>query len=160
MESFPARVDLAVGAAQRVFGRAFALVWIALAVAGAANGAIAQKVLGRRLDLQLPHLQQAYVMFIAIPRRLEVHSFVDEQGQRRSIAALLDAPALGYARARIEANFHLAPDLLHHLCRRHIARGGAPIDITTEDYRLNFRPERPYQRYTERCTADGLLRVR
>lgn len=144
----------------RTFARAFALLWVVLAVLGACNGAIAQKVLGRRLDLKLPHLQQAYVMFIEIPRSPAVHTFVDEQGRRRSVADLLAAPAFLYARARIEANFTLAPDLLRHICRQHIDAGGAPVDITTDEYRLNFHPERPYRSYTERCTEAGLTRIR
>ncbi|MBM4279193.1 MAG: hypothetical protein FJ137_00030 [Deltaproteobacteria bacterium] len=144
----------------RTFARTFALVWMGLAGVGACNGAIAQKALGRRLDLRLPHLQQAYVMFIEIPRSPAVHTFVDEQGQRRSVADLQAAPAIGYARARIEANFTLAPELLRHVCRQHIDGGGAPVDITTDEHRLNFHPERPYRSYTERCTAAGLARVR
>ena len=144
----------------QALGRAFAVAWMLLAVAGAGNGALAQKVLGRRLDLKLPHLQQAYVMFIEIPRSPAVHTFVDEDGERRSVADLLAAPALLYARARIEANFTLAPDLLRHVCRQHIVRGGGPVDITTDEYRLNFHPERPYRSSTERCTDAGLMRVR
>ena len=140
--------------------RAFAVVWLALAVLGALNGAIAERLVGSRFDLWLPHLQQAYVMFIEIPRSPAVHSFVDEDGRRRSVADLLVAPATLYARARIEANFTLAPDLLRHICRQHIDRGGAPVSITTDEYRLNFHPERPYISYTERCSEKGLERVR
>jgi hypothetical protein len=147
-------------AVRRVSGRVFAVGWAVLAVVGACNGGIAERVLGRRLDLRLPHLDQPYVMFIAIPRRVEVHSFVDDDGQRHSIADLVADPAILYARARVEANLSLAPDLLRDICRRHIARGGAPVDITTDDHRLNFHPERPYQSHTERCTSDGLRRVR
>jgi hypothetical protein len=144
----------------KVWSRSFALVWMALTVLGAMNGAIAQRLLGRRLDLRLPHLQQAYVMFIEIPRSPAVHSFVDDDGERHSVAELLAAPAFLYARARIEANFTLAPDLLRHICWQHLQRGGKPVDLTTEEYRLNFRPERPYLAYTERCSHEGLVRVR
>jgi hypothetical protein len=144
----------------RTVGRVFALGWAALTVCGACNGGIAERVLGRRLDLLLPHVDQPYVMFIEIPRRLQVHSFVDDAGERRSIAELVTAPAALYARARTEANLSLAPDLLRDICRRHIARGGGSVDITTDDHRLNFHPERPYQSHTERCTSDGLRRVR
>ena len=144
----------------RAVGRLCALGWAVLAVVGALNGGIADRVLGRRLDLRLPHLQQPYVMFIEVPRRLEVHSFVDADGQRRSIADLVAAPAPLYARARIEANLALAPDLLRDICKRHIEGGGAPVDITTDDHRLNFHPERPYQSYTVRCSSTGLRRVR
>jgi hypothetical protein len=144
----------------RTLGRVFAVVWCALAVLGALNGGIAERWLGHRVNLLLPHLQQAEVMFIEIPRAPQVHWFVGADGQRRSVADLLEAPALLYARARVEANLSLNPDLLDTICRRHIARGGAPVDITTDDYRLNFRPERPYRSITERCDDGGLRRIR
>ena len=79
--------------------RAFIVAWIALALAGALDHTIAQRVLGRTIDLRLPHLQYGYVMFNANPHRVPVLTYAHAGGERHD-AAELDPARRSAMRAR------------------------------------------------------------
>ena len=135
-------------------GRGLLALWLLLSVLGALNQTVALLVFGRRFDLLLPHLSAGYVMFVEIPRTIEIHSYVDAQGDKHSIADLVKTPAPFYKRARTEANLAMAPGLLHDICREQAAS-----TFLIEEYKLNFHPERPYRSTTLSCDAQGLRTI-
>lgn len=98
--------------------RAFVAVWVLLGLAGALDHTIAEKVLGTRIDLLLPHLKYGYVMFNANPRTVNVYSYAGPDGARHDLADLLATPAPGYARARVAIDAAFQPAYLAEICLR------------------------------------------
>jgi len=103
--------------------RTFVAVWIALGCAGAVNHTIAEKVLGHRFDLVLPHLRYGYVMFNRNPRTVEVYEYTRSGGARHDLADLLVTPAPGYKTARLAVDLAFQPRYLAEVCRSAL-RGG------------------------------------
>ncbi len=104
-----------MGASSR---RVFVVAWMLLSLAGALNHTIAEKLLGRRLDLVLPHLQYGYVMFNLNPRTVQVLEYARADGVRHDLAELVPTPAPGYARARLAIDVATVPDYLMEVCYR------------------------------------------
>jgi hypothetical protein len=133
--------------------RAFIVAWIALAIAGALDHTIAQHVLGRTIDLGLPHLQYGYVMFDANPRRVPVITYARRDGERHDAAELDPRPAFGYARARLALDAMFNPIYLRDLCNRNLRDAGDAITIYVDGYDLDADPDHPTITSTVTCDA-------
>ena len=91
--------------------RAFVVVWIVLAIAGALAHTVAERAVGHTIDLGLPNLQYGYVMFNANPRRVPVYTYARADGERHDLADLDPRPAFGYKRARVATRRDVLGDL-------------------------------------------------
>ena len=152
----------------RLLRRAFIVGWIALGVAGALDHTIAMKVLGRRIDLVLPHLSAGYVMFKDNTRTAKVFEYARADGVRHDLADLVATPSPGYARARLYINDWMDPDFfLKEICLRathawdpRTERLERPTDdeydfIVTQ-YRVDVDPHTPSSTTTLHCNSHGL----
>jgi hypothetical protein len=137
--------------------RVLLLCWLALSLAGALNHILsAGRVGGPALDLSLPHLASGHAMFVRIPRTVHVHSYLTPDGQHRPLTDLVRTQGLLYGRARLETNLALHPALLEQICQRHFRASGRATTFLTEEYKLNFHPERPYKKAALVCDERGL----
>lgn len=142
--------------------------WIVLGVAGALDHTIARKLLGRRIDLVLPHLAAGYVMFKDNPRTAKVYEYARADGVRHDLADLVATPSLGYGRARVFINDTLDPDFfLKEICLRatHVwdARTGRlerstgdDYDFYVTEYRVDVDPRSPSSTTDLHCDGHGL----
>ena len=117
--------------------RAFVAVWILLGLAGALDHTIAEKVLGTRIDLVLPHLKYGYVMFNANPRTVNVYSYAGRDAARHDLADLVAAPAPGYARARVAIDAEFQPAYLAEICLRAVRTTRQEYDFYVETYAVD-----------------------
>lgn len=117
--------------------RAFVAVWILLGLAGALDHTIAEKVLGTRIDLVLPHLKYGYVMFNANPRTVNVYSYAGPDAARHDLADLVAAPAPGYARARVAIDAEFQPAYLAEICLRAMRASRQEYDFYVETYAVD-----------------------
>ena len=133
--------------------RVFVVAWIALAVAGALDHTIAQRVLGRTIDLGLPHLQYGYVMFNLNPTRVPVFTYSRNGGERRDIEELEPRPAFGYKRARVELDAMYTPVYLRDLCNRALRSRDDAITIFIDGYQSDVDNEHPAMTSKVSCGA-------
>jgi V8-like Glu-specific endopeptidase len=159
-----------VAARRRSFGdsrtprRAFIVVWILLGLAGALDHTIAEKLLGGRVDLLLPHLKAGYVMFNANPRTAKVYEYAGSDGVRHDLADLVATPSPGYARARVFINATLDPAFLKEICLRatHALEPAArtpqgdAYDFFITEYRVDVDPRTPSGTTVLHCDIHGL----
>lgn len=117
--------------------RTFVAVWVLLGLAGALDHTIADKVLGSRIDLVLPHLKYGYVMFNVNPRTATVYSYAGPDGIRRDLADLLPTPAPGYARARVAIDATFQPAYLAEICLRAVRSTHQEYDFYIESYEVD-----------------------
>lgn len=117
--------------------RAFVAVWVLLGLAGALDHTIAEKVLGSRIDLLLPHLKYGYVMFNVNPRTVSVYSYAGPDGARHDLADLVATPAPGYARARIAIDADIQPAYLAEICLRAERATHQEYDFYVETYAVD-----------------------
>ena len=141
------------------FRSALVVVWLLLSLLGAVNQSVIRPLLGQALPLLLPHLQQGYVMFIEIPRKIEVHSYLDGTGQH-SIADVVHTKAIFYQRARVEANFTLNPLLFEQACRDRYADAQAPTVFVVEEHHPLLRTGKPTKTTRYMCDGTGLSQLR
>jgi len=147
--------------------RVFVVGWIVLAVAGALNHTIARKLLGRRVDLVLPHLAAGYIMFKDNPRTAKVYEYARADGVRHDLADLVATPSLGYGRARVFINDTMDPDFfLKEICLRathawnarteRLERSGDDYDFYVTEYRVDVDPRSPSSTSDLHCDSHGL----
>jgi hypothetical protein len=117
--------------------RVFVAVWVLLGLAGALDHTIAEKALGSRIDLLLPHLKYGYVMFNANPRTVNVYSYAGPDGARHDLADLVAAPAPGYARARVAIDADLQPAYLAEICLRAERAARVEYDFFVDTYAVD-----------------------
>jgi hypothetical protein len=138
--------------------RAFVAAWILLGLLGALNHGIAQELIGRRLDLRLPHLRYGHVMFNRNPTRVWVFTYEGRDGQRRDLAELVATPAPGYKRTLLAMNVAAKPDYLHEVCFRHTRRHpDADLTFFVDEYDVDVDRDTPVRTAVLRCNADGLV---
>lgn len=133
--------------------RAFVAAWIALGLAGALDHTIAERALGRRIDLVLPQLRYGYVMFDANPRRVPVFTYARADGVRHPLAELEVRPAPGYARARVALDAMFTPVYLRDLCNRALRGPDDAITIYMDGYQVDVDREHPAITTTLTCDA-------
>ena len=137
-------------------GRVFVAVWITLGLAGAVDHTIAEKVLGARVDLLLPHLKYGYVMFNTNPRAVQVYEYARADGVRHDLADLDPTPAPGYARARLAIDAALQPAYPAEVCYRATRAHGEEYDFFISEYQVDVDPRRPSSTTTLHCDLHGL----
>lgn len=137
--------------------RIFVAVWILLGLAGALDHTIAEKVLGSRVDLLLPHLKYGYVMFKENPRTVQVYEYARADGVRRELAELAQLPAPGYARARLAIDVALQPAYLAEVCLRAVRVTHEDYDFFVSEYRVDVDPRSPSHTRVLHCSAHGLV---
>lgn len=131
--------------------RAFVVVWIALAIAGALAHTVAERVVGHTIDLGLPNLQYGYVMFNANPRRVPVYTYARADGERHDLADLDPRPAFGYKRARVGLDAMFSATYLRDLCNRALTSRDDAITIFIDGYQVDVDREVPAMSSTEGC---------
>jgi hypothetical protein len=131
--------------------RAFVVVWIVLAVAGALAHTVAERAVGHTIDLGLPNLQYGYVMFNANPRRVPVYTYARGDGQRHDLADLDPRPAFGYKRARVALDAMFSATYLRDLCNRALTSRDDEITIFVDGYQVDVDRETPAMSTTEVC---------
>jgi hypothetical protein len=139
--------------------RVFVLVWMTLGLAGALDHTIAQKILGSRIDLVLPHLKYGYVMFNANPRKVDVYEYAGPDGVRHDLADLVAVPAPGYKRARLGIDLLSKPEYLAEVCYRGSRASHAEYDFFDSEYQVDVDPRRPSKTTTIHCSVHGLAPV-
>jgi hypothetical protein len=117
--------------------RAFVAVWVVLGLAGALDHTIAEKALGSRIDLMLPHLKYGYVMFNGNPRTVNVYSYAGADGAKHDLADLLATPAPGYARARVAIDASFLPVYLAEICLRAEKATHQEYDFFVDTYQVD-----------------------
>lgn len=138
--------------------RALVVAWVLLGLAGALNHGVAEAVLGRRLDLKLPHLRYGYVMFNRNLPSVWVFSYARADDVRHDLADLVATPAPGYKRTRLAMNVMLKRSYLDEICFRHIRRHpGDEVTFFVDEYRVDVDPRTPARTAILRCTSDGRL---
>ena len=135
--------------------RVFVTAWVLLGVAGALNHTIADRVVGHRFDLVLPHLQYGYVMFNRNPTSVSVYEYARDDGVRHDLADLVATPAPFYKRARVGIDLVLTPDYLRQICFRAWKAGG-PLTLDRTDYEVAVGQSTPVRTLGLRCGAHGL----
>ena len=136
--------------------RAFVTAWIVLGVAGALDHTIAQKLFGRRFDLQLPNLRYGHVMFNTNLRTVRVFEYATDDGVRHPLADLMETPAIGYSDARMSIDLLTSSDYLAEVCLRAFRASHAPLTFFGSEYQVDVDPRRPTRTLTLRCDAHGL----
>ena len=136
--------------------RAFVVVWIAVGLAGALNGTIAERLLGAQLDLRLPQLEYGFVMFNKNPHEVTVYSYLGPDGAPRPLSELVHTRAVGYADARLGVNLIFRPDYLQEVCYRATDDSGARYAFVLDHYDMDIDPRRPARSLTLHCDARGL----
>jgi len=131
--------------------RAFVVVWIALAVAGALAHTVAERVVGHTIDLGLPHLQYGYVMFNANPRRVPVYTYAHADGERHDLADLDPRPAFGYKSARVALDAMFSATYVRDLCNRALTSRDDAITIFIDGYQVDTDRDKPAMSTTEGC---------
>ena len=136
--------------------RAFVAIWVLLGLAGALDHTIADKLLGRRFDLVLPHLKYGYVMFNVNPRQAQVYEYSGADGVRHDLVDLDLTPAPGYARARLAIDALLEPAYLAEICLRASRASHEEYDFFITEYQVDVDPRRPSRTTTLHCGTHGL----
>lgn len=131
--------------------RAFVVVWIVLAVAGALAHTVAERAVGHTIDLGLPNLQYGYVMFNANPRRVPVYTYAHGDGERHDLADLDPRPAFGYKRARVGLDAMFSATYLRDLCNRALTSRDDVITIYIDGYQVDVDRDKPAMSTTEVC---------
>jgi hypothetical protein len=136
--------------------RVFVAAWILLGLAGALDHTIAQKLLGTRIDLLLPHLRFGYVMFNRNPRTVPVYEYAGRDGARHALAELVAAPAPGYARARLIIDAASAPAYLREVCLRAGHTTMQEYDFFVETYAVDVGKRSLENTRVLHCSEQGL----
>lgn len=136
--------------------RVFVAVWIALGLAGALDHTIAERVLGTRIDLVLPHLKYGYVMFNVNPRTVSVYEYARADGVRHDLADLDPTPAPGYARARLAIDATLQPAYPSEVCYRATRARHEEYDFFISEYQVDVDSQHPSSTTTLHCDLHGL----
>jgi hypothetical protein len=136
--------------------RALVVVWVFLGIAGAMNHTIAEKLIGRRFNLVLPHLEYGYVMFNKNPHDPTVYDYEGADGVRRPLAELVHTPAIAYADARLCVNVILQPDYLREVCYRATRGTTERYTFLIDRYDTDVDSRRPVETLTLSCDAHGL----
>jgi hypothetical protein len=136
--------------------RAFVAVWVLLGLAGALDHTIAERVLGSRIDLVLPHLKYGYVMFNLNPRSVHVYSYSGADGARHDLADLVAAPAPGYARARVAIDADFQPAYLAEICLRAVRATRQEYDFFVETYAVDPGKSTLTETQVFHCSTHGL----
>lgn len=96
----------------------FALVWVALTVAGALNHTLVRGFLAPTgLYHVLPNLRYGYVMFNRNPVEIPVISYRTAAGEWKNVKELVATPAPFYKTTRTAVNVWIDAEYLVHLCR-------------------------------------------
>ncbi len=136
--------------------RAFVVAWVLLGLAGALDHTIADKFLGSRVDLLLPHLKYGYVMFNVNPRTVHVYEYTGSDGARHNLADLVAAPAPGYKRARVAIDVEMNPEYLAEICLRANRATRQEYDFLIETYEVDVEKTALTETKVMRCTAHGI----
>jgi len=136
--------------------RAFVVAWIVLGLAGALNHTIAEKVVGRRFDLFLPHIAYGHVMFNKNERVATTFEYARADGVRHNIADLVATPALGYKRARVALNVLVNKSYLAEVCFRATRDSHESFTFYVDEFDVDANPRRPARTFVLRCDARGL----
>lgn len=134
----------------------FVVAFIALSVLGAMNHTIAEKLLGQRFDLLLPHLKYGHVMFNKNLRQVHTYEYAGADGVRHDLADLVRTPALGYRHARLAINVLLKRDYLRELCFRAFSARREELTFFVTEYQIDADPRTPTRTNTLTCGANGL----
>ncbi len=143
--------------AKKTVRRVFIVAWIVLALAGALNHTIAQRTLGRRFDLGLPHLRYGHVMFNSNLRVVQTYQYAGKDGVRHDVADLVPTAAPGYKRARLAMNILFNPRYLREICFRSLHALDDELTIYIDEYDLEVARGRPTRTFTLRCDVHGLV---
>jgi hypothetical protein len=127
-----------------------------LGIAGAMNGTISKKVLGRRFDLLLPHLVAGNVMFNKNPHTVTVHEYAGRDGVRHDLADLVETPALGYRHARVALDLMAQPDYLLEICFLAYSSRHEELTFYESEYQVDVDPRTPSRTTSFRCDAHGI----
>jgi hypothetical protein len=127
-----------------------------LGLAGALDHTIAERLLGGRIDLILPHLRFGYVMFNINPRTVPVYEYAAGDGRRHDLAELVRTPALGYSRARLIIDADTIPPYLGEVCRRAERATGQEYDFFVESYEVGPGTRTMKDTRVLRCSEHGL----
>lgn len=136
--------------------RVFVAAWVLLGIAGALDHTIAEKVLGRRFDLRLPHLKYGHVMFNKNPHTATVYEYSRPGGERRPLAELVRTPAIGYENARVVVNTLLCPDYPKEICFRATHGTSERYTFYVDEYDMDVDSRRPARSQAWNCDAHGL----
>ena len=136
--------------------RAFVVAWILLGLAGALDHTIAEKLLGRRYDLWLPHLKYGHVMFNVNLREIQIYEYAAPDGVRHPLADLVQTPAIGYRDARAGIDVFTKPDYLRELCFRAFRAKSETLVFFRSDYQVDVDPRTPARTDVFVCDAHGL----
>lgn len=123
--------------------RAFVVVWLALALAGALDHTIANRVLGHPINLLLPHLEYGYVMFNENPTRVPVFEYARADGERHPLADLEPRPAFGYKRARVALDAMFQSVYIRDLCNRALDGADDAITVFVDGYDVDKDTDHP-----------------
>jgi hypothetical protein len=137
--------------------RIFVVAWVALGLAGALDHTIAQRLLGRRLDLLLPHLKYGYVMFNLNPHVVHVYEYSGADGTRRNLADLVATPAPGYKRARLAIDAAMKPEYLAEVCYRVTRASHQAYDFIISEYDVDVSARTPSRTNVLHCDTRGLV---
>ncbi len=141
----------------RLARRAFIAAFVLLGVAGALDHTLAEKLLGERIDLLLPHLKYGYVMFNQNPRQVQVYSYAGADGVRRDLADLVRTPAPLYKRARVAVNIMIRPAYLAELCYRASRRSTEKLTVFVDEYDLAVDSRGPQRTRSFPCDPHAIL---
>jgi hypothetical protein len=136
--------------------RAFVVVWVFLGIAGAMNHTIAEKLLGVRFNLWLPHLEYGYIMFNKNPHEVTVYDYTGDDGVRRPLAELMHTRAIAHADSRLVINVVLQPDYLREVCYRATRGTTERYTFLLDHYDMDVDTRRPVQSQALHCDAHGL----
>ncbi len=137
--------------------RVFVVAWLALGILGALNHTIAEKLLGRRFDLVLPHLKYGHVMFNKNLRTVHTYEYAGPDGVRHDLVDLMRTPTLGYAHARFAISVLFKPDALKELCFRSQRQRKEPLTFFVHEYQVDVDPKTPSKTQTLACGPYGLF---
>jgi hypothetical protein len=136
--------------------RVFVCIWVVLGVVGALNHTIAEKLLGMRFNLVLPHLEYGYVMFNKNPHDPAVYDYVGDDGIRRPLAELVATRSFFHADSRLAVSVIFQPDYLREVCYRATRGTTKSYTFIVDHYDIDVDPRHPVQSQTLRCDAHGL----
>ena len=137
--------------------RVFVAAWVLLGIAGAMDHTIAEKLLGRRFDLLLPHLEYGHVMFNKNPHTATVYEYSRPGGERRPLAELVRTPSIGYENSRIVVNTILRPDYPKEICYRATHGTSDRFTFYIDEYDMDVDTRHPARSETLSCDAHGLV---
>jgi len=137
--------------------RVFVAVWVLLGLAGALDHTVAEKVLGERVELYLPQLAYGYVMFNLNPRTVPVYEYAGADGARHDLADLVEAPAPGYARARLAIDVEFQPAYLAEVCLRAVRAHHEEYEFFVSEYDVGVDRTAPASVRTLHCGPRGLV---